>query len=55
METSQLMLIELVPLILCCVLDILREPFAELIMRVEKRGHDEMKKGPEFLNEISSR
>lgn len=28
--------------------NVTREPLAELIMRVEKTGHDEMEEGPEF-------
>lgn len=45
MQAAKLRFIEL-GVALCMALDILREPFAEFIMGVEKTGHNEMKKGP---------
>ena len=32
------------------ILDIFAKPLAELVVIVEKLGHDEVKEGPEFCN-----
>lgn len=42
------MLIELATLILSRVLNILREPLVEFIMRIEQTRHDEMQQGPQL-------
>ena len=47
-ETPQLVLVELAALILRCVLDILREPLVELVVRVEQARHDEVQESPQF-------
>lgn len=51
MKTTELVLVQLAALILGMVLDILREPLVELVLRVEKRRHDEVKKSPEFCTQ----
>lgn len=33
-------------------LDVPREPLAELVMRIEKRGHDEVEEGPELVHRV---
>jgi len=49
MQTTKLMLVEVASLVVGGgVLDVSREPFAELVVRVEERGHDEMEESPEF-------
>lgn len=49
MQTSKLMLVEVGSLVVSGgVLDVSREPFAELVVGVEERGHDEMEESPEF-------
>jgi hypothetical protein len=42
MQTSELMFVEFAAFILSRVLDILREPLVELVVRIEESWHDEM-------------
>jgi hypothetical protein len=48
MKPTQLMLIEPSSTRPSSSFNILREPFRELVMRVEQTRHDEMKQGPEL-------
>lgn len=42
MQTTKLMFIESATFILSCVLNILREPLVELVVRIEEAWHDKM-------------
>ena len=42
MQSAKLMFVELVTLVLRSILDVLREPLVELVMRIEETRHDEM-------------
>ena len=42
------MFVQLAALVFRCVLDILREPLVELVVRVEQAGHDEVEQRPKF-------
>ena len=46
MKTAKLMLVELAALVLSSVLDVLREPFVELVMGIEETRHDKVQKRP---------
>ena len=48
MKTAQLVLVEFAPLVLGSILDILREPLVELVVRVEQSRHDEMEESPQL-------
>jgi len=51
MQTTKLMLVEVASLVVGGgVLDVAREPFAELVVGVEEGGHDEMEESPEFCD-----
>ena len=39
-------------LVLCMALDVFREPFIKLLVRVKQRRHDEMEQGPQLRQEI---
>ena len=45
-QTPQLMFVELAALVLGGVLDVLGEPFVELVMGIEETRHDEVQKRP---------
>ena len=47
-QSTQLMFVQLATFVLCCVLDILREPLIELVVGIEKTWHNEVQQGPEF-------
>jgi len=49
MKTTKLTLVQLAPFVLCCSLDILGEPFVELVMRIEQTRHNEVEECPKFL------
>lgn len=42
MQPTKLMFVEFVALVLRGILDVLREPFVELVMGIEQTRHDEM-------------
>ena len=42
MQSTKLMFVEFIALILCSILDVLREPFVKLVMGIEQTRHDEM-------------
>jgi hypothetical protein len=41
-ETTKLMFVEFAAFVLSCVLNVLGEPLAELVVRVKETWHDEM-------------
>jgi hypothetical protein len=47
------MFIELAPFILRCVLNVLREPLAELVVRIKEAWHDEMQQSPQLYTAAS--
>ena len=54
MQSPQLVFVEL-SVTLCVTLNVLGEPLAELVVRVEQARHDEMKKSPKFLHVVLDR
>ena len=48
MQTTKLMFIESATFILGSILDVLREPLVELIVRIEEGWHDEMQESPQL-------
>jgi len=48
MQSTKLVFVEFITLILRGILDILREPFVELVVGIEQARHDEMQKCPKF-------
>ena len=48
MQSPELMLVKPAALVLSGILDLLGEPFVELVMRVEQTWHDEVKQSPQF-------
>ena len=42
------MFVEFAAFILCCVLNVLGEPLAELVVRVKEAWHNEMQQSPQF-------
>jgi len=54
MQSTKLVLVEFIALILCSILDVLREPFVELVMGIEQTRHDEMQQCPEFYTRGTS-
>ena len=47
-KTTKLVLVELASLVLCGILNVLREPFVELVVRVKQGRHDEVEQGPQL-------
>ena len=43
MQTAKLVLVQLATFIFCSIFDILGKPFIELVMRIEKARHNEVK------------
>ena len=52
MKTPKLMLVEPASLVFRGVLDVLGEPFVELVMRVEQTRHDEMQQRPQLCDSL---
>jgi hypothetical protein len=48
MQSAKLVFVELVALVLSSVLNILREPFVELVMGIEQTRHDEVQQCPKL-------
>ena len=48
MQTAELVLVELATFVLRSILDVLGEPFIELVVGVEQTRHDEMKQCPQL-------
>ena len=48
MQSAKLVFVEFVAFILSSILDVLREPFIELVMRIEQTRHDEVQQCPKF-------
>jgi hypothetical protein len=48
MQSSQLFRLELTATSASSILNVLGEPFGELLVRVEQRRHDEVEQRPEF-------
>ena len=51
-EATKLVFVELAALVLGRILDVLREPLVELVVRVEQARHDKVEQSPQFCTEI---